>query len=35
VIVIGAVLAIDKAHVEPLTYHMRSFGTHAPLATSG
>jgi flavin reductase (DIM6/NTAB) family NADH-FMN oxidoreductase RutF len=32
VIVIGAVLAVDKAHVEPLTYHMRSFGTHAPLA---
>jgi flavin reductase (DIM6/NTAB) family NADH-FMN oxidoreductase RutF len=35
VIVIGTVLAVDTAPVEPLTYHMRSFGTHAPLAASG
>ncbi len=34
VIVLGTVLAAQAAHVEPLTYHRRSFGTHAPLRES-
>lgn len=31
IIVLGTVVAVDRAHHQPLTYHMRSFGTHVPL----
>ena len=31
VIAIGSVVAADNLHGQPLTYHGRAFGTHAPL----
>lgn len=32
VVLLGSVVAADTVRHQPLTYHMRSFGTHVPLA---